>query len=72
MSKEEEGEITLLKITQARMEEKIDTIVLGLKEIKDEKADKWVESAMKWLIGATFTLDFSIVLAVITWWLNKH
>ena len=65
-------QINELKVNFARMEEKIDNIIDIIKEIKDGKADKWVEDAMKWLITSTIALDFVVIGTLISWWLSKH
>jgi len=67
-----DSEITTLKVSQARMEEKIDNIIASLEDIKSGKADKWVERAMTWLIVATVGMDFTIATALIIWWIKQH
>lgn len=64
--------ISGLEINFARMDEKLDNLLSITKEIKDGKADKWVEKAMTWLIVSTIGLDFIVLGSVIMWWIKKQ
>ena len=44
-----------LEVKIARMEEKIDNILLEIKEIKEGKADRWVQQAMVFILGSVFS-----------------
>lgn len=59
-------EFTNIKINIARMEEKLDTILKEIIEMKKQKADKWTEKAIFGIYGGFATLLIGLVLYLLT------